>query len=56
MQARVRRQQDRMSELCALRRPLTDSEANEMMRLKHAANVRKAYRKWSEKKRSEIHA
>jgi hypothetical protein len=45
-QERVMRQLRRLQELCALRRPLTDGEREEVVRLDLADRKRASVRKW----------
>jgi hypothetical protein len=45
-QERVARQYNRLAELCALRRPLTEQEQAEIVQLKDMENRRRANRKW----------
>lgn len=40
LQSRVQAQNDRIAELCALRRSLTDEEVSEMIRLKKGERAR----------------
>jgi len=45
-QERVERQMRRLRELCGLRRPLTDAERDEVMKLDLADRKRASVRKW----------
>jgi hypothetical protein len=46
IQSRVRARIERMDSLCALRRELTEEEADELMRLKDRENRRRAHQRW----------